>query len=509
MALGPPSRRRLQSRWLLSSLGLAGALVYLVAYTVPYWLPTYYLNVKDEIYQFAAREPWRGVLFYAGLAMLFGLYLVACRLVRRAGQRGISAREVGFWALIFCLLLIPVQPLTSSDVYGYTFQGRIVAVLGENPYAHLYKDFAADPLYSCVTFHNLPATTGYGPLWIAVEAGLGWLARDRLLLNLLLFKGLAAGLHLLSAFLVYGTLKRLAPEHSLTGMLFYAWNPLLLHELVGNAHNDAAVAALALLGFYLLIPPRACFCRPARAGGPADQAAGEQAAARSVNGSLAAIPCLVAAALVKPVAVLWLPLAAFWLLMQSHDLPGRARRALTIGALVALPAVMTYAPFWAGAATFRGVLAQTDIHGNSLPNVLIQVLWSVWPDMADQIVLGVKLLTALIFVPFYLNRLWNAREDPFRASYDVVLFYLLFVGFQFMPWYLTWLMVPAALLSDPLRRRAALALCAMAPLLYFPFGWQWPRDNLPVWGMALSASIPLLALCVWLGMRAWQGRRAR
>jgi hypothetical protein len=135
-------------------------------------------------------------------------------------------------------------------------------------------------------------------------------------------------------------------------------------------------------------------------------------------------------------------------------------------------------------------------------------LWTVWPDAADQIVLAVKLLTALIFVPFYLNRLWSARENPLRASFDVILFYLLFVGFQFMPWYLTWLMVPAALLSDPLRRRATVVLCAMAPLLYFPFGWQWARDNLPAWGMALSASIPLLALCVWLGVRAWQGRRA-
>ena len=127
------------------------------------------------------------------------------------------------------------------------------------------------------------------------------------------------------------------------------------------------------------------------------------------------------------------------------------------------------------------MLTQTDIHGNSLPNVLIQVLWSVWPDAEDQIIVAVKLLTALLFLPFYLNRLWGARENPLRASFDVILFYLLFVGFQFMPWYLTWLMIPAALLSDPLRRRAAVALCAMAPLVYVPFGWQWARDSLPVW----------------------------
>ena len=469
------------SRWPLFRLGLASALVYLLAFSLPYWLPSHSLNLKDELYAFAARQPWRGVLFYAALAVLFGLYLIAYRLVARPGRKRVGPWFVGLWTLIFCLLLIPVQPITSSDVYGYVFQGRIVAVLGENPFAHLYKDFAADPFYFCVTFRDLPATTGYGPLWIAIEAGLGWLAGNRLLLSLCLFKGLAAALHLLSAGLVYATLERLAPERSVAGMLFFAWNPLLLHELVGNAHNDAAVAALSLLGFYLLSRNR---------------------------GSLA-VPCFTAAALVKPVALLWLPLAALWLLTQSHGWPARVRCALAIAALVIVPTVAAYAPFWAGAATFRGLLAQGDIHGNSLPNLLIQALWSVWPDATDQIVTGAKFVTVLIFAPFYLSQLWVARKDLVRASFDVMLFYLLFVGFQFMPWYLAWLLVPAALLSDPLRRRLVTVLCVTAPLLYFPFGWQWARSQLPVWGIALLASLPLLVSCLWLGVWAWHSRRSR
>jgi hypothetical protein len=105
--------------------------------------------------------------------------------------------------------------------------------------------------------------------------------------------------------------------------------------------------------------------------------------------------------------------------------------------------------------------------------------------------------------------LWAARRRPVRASFDVMLFYLLFVGFQFMPWYLTWLMIPAALLAGPVRQRLAMALSALAPLLYLPFGWQWARENLPAWGMALLTSMPLLLLCAWLGVRAWHGRRSR
>jgi hypothetical protein len=410
------------------------------------------------------------VLFYVALAALFACYALAYRLVMRARRDRIGPWHVLAWAGVFCLLLIPVAPITSSDVYAYIFQGHVLADLGQNPFAHLYRDFAGDPNYALVTFHNLPATTGYGPLWIAVEAVVVRLAGGRLLGALLLFKGMAAALHLAAAGLVYATLRRVAPAHSVAGALFYAWNPLLLHELVGNAHNDAAMVFLALLAFYLLSRRR----------------------------WWAAVPCLVGAALVKPIALLWLPLVAIWIVAGAGDGPGRFRRLVGIGVLAAVPAVVAYAPFWAGAATFRGLLAQSDIHGNSLPSLAIWALAGIWPQAQAAIVQGVKLLTLLIFAPFYLVQLAIARRAPVRAVYDVTLFYLLFAGFQFMPWYLSWLMAPAALLDDERRRRLAGFLALAAPLLYFPFGWQWAWHTLPQWTLALLACLPIaisLFLC--------------
>ncbi|MGD8626874.1 MAG: hypothetical protein PVJ34_20225 [Anaerolineae bacterium] len=467
-------------------LGLLSALVYLLAFTLPYWLPSYYLDVKDEIYQFAAREPWRGILFCLALAALFALYLKAYRLALALDRGQGGARLIGGWTIVFCLLLIPVYALTSSDIYGYVFQGRIVAVLGENPFAHLYKEFAADPFFPIVTFRGLPASTGYGPLWIALDAALGWLARDRLLLNLFLFKTVAAALHLAGAALVYGLLGRLDPERRVAGTLFYAWNPLLLYELVGNGHNDATVAALALLGFYLLARGR----------------------------GLAAIVALSAAALVKPVAVLWLPPVALWCLARTPGWPARFCRGATMVGLALLLAAAAYAPFWQGVDTFRGLLVQSDIHGNSLPNLLIMVGHWLWPGAGPRVVEGVKLLTVLVFAPFYLSQLvaaWRAGTLAGLAhvAFDVMLFYLLFVGFQFWPWYLAWLLVPAALLPGDLsgvRRRLALILCGLALLLYFPFGWLWVRHTSMLLLMALLAAVPLLGVCAWLLVRAWRAR---
>jgi hypothetical protein len=463
----------------LLALASASALVYLLAFTLPYWLPAHYLNVKDELFAFTTRQPWRGVLFYAALILAFGLYVAAYRLLQHSGPGRRLVMLVGLSTLFFCLLLIPVQPVTSSDLYGYIFQGRIVAVLGQNPFVHLYKEFSSDPLYYLVTFDNLPASTGYGPLWIAIEAALGWMTRNQLLANLLLLKSLAAGLHLASSGLVYATLRRHAPEQAATGMLFYAWNPLLLLELVVNAHNDVAVAFFALLGFYLL----------------------------SRDHWRAAIPSLTAAALIKPVALLWLPVAAVWSLARLERWDQRNRRTAAMAALVILPAAVAYAPFWNGPATFQGLMAQANIHGNSLPNLLIWLLWSAWPQAQLQITEGVKLASALLFAPFYVLQLLVARQQPTRAAFDVMLFYLLFVALQFMPWYVVWLLAPAALLVDPFRRRLAGILAALAPLLYFPFGWPWVRQHLPMAAAALVAALPLLGLALWLGMRTWRLRR--
>jgi hypothetical protein len=474
------SAARLAQRRSLHRLGLLSALVYLLAFTLPYWLPGYYLDAQEEIYQFAARQPWRGILFYLALAALFALYLKAYRLALGLGRGEDGARLVGAWTAVFCLLLIPVYALTSSDIYGYVFQGRIVAVLRENPFVHLYKDFAADPFFPIVTFRGLPASTGYGPLWIALEAALGWLTQGRLLLNLFLFKTLAAVLHLAGAALVYGLLGRLDPERRVTGMLFYAWNPLLLYELVGNGHNDAAVATLALLGFYLLGRGR----------------------------GLPAIAALAATALVKPVAVLWLPPVALWLMARTPGWPARLRQGAIMVGLALLLAAVAYAPFWQGLDTFRGLLVQSDIHGNSLPNLLIMTGHWLWPRAGQRVVDGVKLLTALVFAPFYLWQLtaaWRAGTlaSLQRAAFDVMLFYQLFVGFQFWPWYLAWLLVPAALLPGE-RRRLALIVCGLAPLLYFPFGWQWVRQTSMLLLMALLAAVPLLGVCAWLLVRAWR-----
>jgi hypothetical protein len=183
---------------------------------------------------------------------------------------------------------------------------------------------------------------------------------------------------------------------------------------------------------------------------------------------------------------------------------------------------VAYAPFWQGLDTFRGLLAQSNVYGNSLPALLIALGRALWPAARQQVIDGVKLLTFVFFAPFYLWQLvvaWRAGLAPWRhalsglvrVAFDVMLFFLLLVTLQFWGWYLTWLLVPAALLDEQaatLRRPLVVGLCLLALLLYFPFGWQWVRAVLPVWAVGFLAALPTLIGGTWILFR-WGLRPAR
>ena len=70
---------------------------------------------------------------------------------------------------------------------------------------------------------------------------------------MLAFRTVAFASHLANIWLVGRTLKTLgrSPRTVTTGMLLYAWNPLVLFESCVGAHNDTFMLFLVLLGIYL------------------------------------------------------------------------------------------------------------------------------------------------------------------------------------------------------------------------------------------------------------------
>ncbi len=100
-------------------------------------------------------------------------------------------------------------------------------------------------------------TTVYGPLWTDI----GWVvARLTVDLNSLekvfAYKVLMNGVHLINLGLVWWLLSAMMPDARrarLTAFVLLAWNPLVLFDVVGNAHNDGLMVTGLLLGVVPLV----------------------------------------------------------------------------------------------------------------------------------------------------------------------------------------------------------------------------------------------------------------
>ena len=236
---------------------------------------------------------------------LFLLMLAGAWWTFRAGadDAGTLGVILGF-GLLFRLLLLPVPPVLSSDIYRYIWDARMQAS-GVNPYLARPADRPPadpqrDPIYQQ---QNRPfARTIYPPL-----AQFSFRAS-----RVLGGEGVTAmkGVMVLGDLFTLGLLLLLLPGLSLprSRVLLYAWHPLAVFEVAGSGHVDALAVPCILLAVLAWRRDR----------------------------NLAAGVCLGAATLVKIYPILLLPV-----------LLGRRRRPLLLGCVAAI--LVGYLPFLPGA----------------------------------------------------------------------------------------------------------------------------------------------------------------
>ena len=160
------------------------------------------------------------------------------------------------WALIFRALLIPVLPDLSDDTYRYLWDGWLSA-MGQNPYATVPSDPALAPFHDSQLLERMNSPdyhSVYPPFSQVVfffpgivYEFLGWPAAFYAL------KGLVVTLEMLGIALILGALR--AAGTSVAPVALYAWNPLALVTVAGNAHSEGIMmlgVGLLALGVYRL-----------------------------------------------------------------------------------------------------------------------------------------------------------------------------------------------------------------------------------------------------------------
>jgi hypothetical protein len=390
---------------------------------------------------------WPSALLY--LLLILTLYLVYAIGYRLVTRDKISGKLIFGAATAFCIEIAWAYPATAADVFGYVAQGQSLASHHANPFIVPPNAFPGDAILRFLAFPGEPSQ--YGPLWVLLGGAIASVARDNLLAEVLLYKSVAALAHLLGGAVVYriaqglgvGTLGARASAY------LYVWNPMLLWEMVANAHNDGLMMLFGLIAAWLFV------------GGRAD---------------VLVLPALALGALVKiPVAVI-APVLFVGLWRRNRI------RAIE-GALLALVlAVVLYRPFWEGVDTLT-VLRRTDLFTASLGSVLRLSLEPAFglsdaTVLARWVSLGAFALVALVAV-------WQAtrartERDTLRAAYVSLLAGLLLATTWFQAWYIVWPLGLGAALAEP-RRHLEVVLLSLGGLLqYFVFIYLWVMGYFPM-----------------------------
>jgi len=426
--------------------------------------------------------------FVLAIFLLFGsqffALIAAGRVEQLAGggrlDRLVRWSVIGF-PLIFALIMIWMQPVTTTDLYGYVARGYLQVHFHANP---MVTKSSLLPGGLSVDRPEAP----YGPVWLLITALVALVSGENLFLNMLIFKLIAAASAIAAFILVDWLARRLYPARRLRILVLFGWSPLLLFETIGNGHNDILMMVCVLGAFLCMLHGRA----------------------------RTAFMLLVLGALVKYVSAVFVPL---WLVYELRHLAAKRNVASTTlsddgeeahrgegsvfaratratiqavgeidkGAAFRLLASVTviglvmvvafYAPYWDGFDTFKGLGQQLRplYYNGSIVGILaaplqIFVPSSQWPALDKTVRLVFYSLFGL-YAFFQIRRLWSLRgqsdlRDVITASAKITFAALVLITFWFQPWYVIWLLPLAPLAIEPFVRRQGIMLAMGALLTY-------------------------------------------
>jgi alpha-1,6-mannosyltransferase len=251
-----------ERRGLLSLLALAGLGLILIVFvaTAPWILRTY---------DYAALVP---AIALSGLVTI-----AATALAPSVPERRGLILIVGM-AVAMRLLAVGQEPLLSTDIYRYVWDGRVQAA-GINPYAFVPADDTLKLLRDTAIYPHINradyAVTAYPPV-----AQMFFFAVTRISETLTAMRLAMVACEIAVLAILIDLLRRISMPA--TAVVAWAWHPLAIWEIANNGHADALMVALLMTGVWLLIRNR-----------------------RAAGAVIVAL-----AALVKPYAVVALP--AFW-----------------------------------------------------------------------------------------------------------------------------------------------------------------------------------------------------
>jgi alpha-1,6-mannosyltransferase len=400
-------------------------------------------------------------LFFAA----FGVFLIAVVIVWRYRAPS-PARLV--WLIVGAgiamrLSVAPLQPVTTSDIYRYLWEGRVVRS-GANPYRYAPDsprlERLRDDVWRMVQHKRVSAA--YPPVAQCVFALSDAMPTDRLITLKLVLALFDIG----TVLLLPGLLARVGRPAA--WVLVYAWHPLVVGEVVARGHLDT-------IGIFFLVT--ALRLMPLQ----------------SASTGLAAGASVAASALAKGYAVVTVP---FFLLASGK------RWTVFVAGMVAVTAI-SCAPFvGAGLGLFRGVsLYAEGWKGNASVFPLVDWGLSRVTDDHDQMARATCAAVLVAFVVWLVRRMCRRQGGLLLWEACFLSLAAFFVLSPVVyPWYLAWT-VPFLCL------RPGLGWLLLTGTIFGFYAHDFAGHHVEIsWVTALEYGVPAMAAVLSAGAGV---RRAR
>lgn len=403
-------------------------------------------------------ETVAALLLAVGL-LAFGAYAAAIAVSWWHGDRRSTLAVAGAGAVLLAAVSVVAMPTINTDVYNYIVSARVASEYDENPHYVAPARFPRDPIYpyASTQYTTIPGDNKL-PAWTLFNVTIAEMAGDRVVDALLFYRGSLLVVHLASVALIVWIVRRLAPGHQATGLVVFAWNPIV--TVYATSKSDT------LMVFFLLL-----------------------AVAWLVYGHerWAVVP-LTLSVLVK---LLTLPLGAIYALRVLRQ--GSWRDLAIQAALAAGVVALLYAPFIRGPELIAEHLELLDEGGSGLPR-------SLKPLAAA----GALALVIL------LGWFWSDTVPRLLQSWMLILLYFaLFLTRFAFAWYLLVLIALAAVMFNWRLHVLVVALTCSAFLVTM---WSSTSNRLFPLPDLISARVvayyllPLAALVVLALTLAWRRR---
>ena len=191
--------------------------------------------------------------FLLTLSFSFGVYFLSVRKILQWESENHSLLKlILIFSALFHLTLLPTLPILDDDIYRYIWDGRVFSG-SLNPYYYppeswVLTDFRDTVIYPRIGYKFIP--TIYPPfaqVLFVFSQYLPFGEFHSLKILLVLFN---------AASITFLILLLSALGRSPARVLIFAWNPLVLKELVNSAHLDSILIALFLGALWLAVSQR-------------------------------------------------------------------------------------------------------------------------------------------------------------------------------------------------------------------------------------------------------------